>query len=231
VDATIYSDGTYLRNNPTWHADDSAWKAAHIARMLERHGMRPPSVVEVGCGSGEVLVQLSRLLAQGTRFTGYDISPNAYTISSGRARRRLDFRLGDYLESEERHDLALAVDVFEHVEDCFGFVRKLRARAKHKIYHIPLDLSVQSVLRPGKLLAMRRSAGHIHYFTRDTALALLEDTGHRVIDWFYTSGATELAPGGWKASLMRAPRNALFRASPDAAARWLGGYSILALAE
>jgi len=110
-------------------------------------------------------------------------------------------------------------------------VRKLRGRAKHKIYHIPLDLSVQSLARPGKLLSMRRSAGHIHYFSRDTALALLEDTGHRVIDWCYTSGATELGTSSWKARLMKGPRNLLFRTNPDAAARWLGGYSILALTE
>ena len=231
MDATIYSDGTYLRNNPEWHADDAAWKAGHIARMLERHGMRPPTVVEVGCGSGEVLVQLRGRLAKGTRFTGYDVSPNAYTLCAKKAGRHIDFRLGDYLQCEERHDLALAIDVFEHVEDCFGFVRKLRSRAKHKIYHIPLDLSMLSLARPGKLMAMRKSAGHIHYFTRDTALALLEDTGHRVIDWCYTSGATDLGPGSWKAALMRTPRNLLFGANPDAAVRWLGGYSILALAE
>jgi cyclopropane fatty-acyl-phospholipid synthase-like methyltransferase len=231
MDATIYSDGTYLRNNPDWHADDAAWKAGHIAAMLERHRMRPPTVVEVGCGSGEVLVQLAKRLAKGTRFTGYDVSPNAYTMCSVRAGRHLDFRLGDFLQGTERYDLALAIDVFEHVEDCFGFVRALRQRAKHTSFHIPLDLSVQSLARPGKLLAMRWSAGHIHYFTRDTALALLEDAGHKVVDWFYTSGATDLGNPGWKARLMKLPRKALYRASPDAAARILGGYSILALTE
>jgi hypothetical protein len=107
----------------------------------------------------------------------------------------------------------------------------LRTRARYKIYHIPLDLSVLSLARPGKLMSMRKSAGHIHYFTRDTALALLEDTGHRVVDWFYTSGATELGNPGWKTRLMKLPRNALYRTAPDAAARWLGGYSILALAQ
>jgi cyclopropane fatty-acyl-phospholipid synthase-like methyltransferase len=231
MDATIYSDGTYLRNNPDWHADDSAWKATHVARMLERNALRPRSVVEVGCGSGEVLVELSKRLPSGTRCTGYDISPNAYTLCAHKVASHMEFRLGDLLETEHFYDVALAADVFEHVEDCFGFVRKLRERAKHKVYHIPLDLSVQSLARPGKLLAMRRAAGHIHYFSRDTALALLEDTGHRVIDWTYTSGATDLGTRSWKARLLRGPRKALFHASPDAAARWLGGFSILALAE
>ena len=231
MDATIYSDGTYLKNNPDWHADDSAWKAAHIARLLARHSIAPRSVVEVGCGSGEVLLELARRMPAGSHYTGFDISPNAYTLCSRKTADHVDFQLGDLLETDRAFDLALAVDVFEHVEDCFGFVRKLRSRAKHKVYHIPLDLSVQSLVRPGKLLSMRRSAGHIHYFSRDTALALLEDTGHRVIDWCYTSGATELGTSSWKARLMKGPRNALFRANRDAAVRWLGGYSILALTE
>ena len=41
---SIYTDGTYLTNNPDWHVDDSAWKAAHVATMLERHGIKPATV-------------------------------------------------------------------------------------------------------------------------------------------------------------------------------------------
>jgi hypothetical protein len=73
--------------------------------------------------------------------------------------------------------------------------------------------------------------GHIHYFTKDTALALLEDTGYKVIDHFYTSGATELGGLGWKTRLMKGPRQALYAMNPDAAARVLGGYSLMVLAE
>lgn len=231
MDATIYSDGTYLRNNPDWHADDSAWKASHIARMLELHGIKPQSVCEVGCGSGEILVQLASKLAPGTSLTGYDISPDAYALCSRKAGGNMQFRLGDLLETQEQFDLAMAIDVFEHVEDCFAFVRKLRERARYKIFHIPLDLSALSLARGGKLLAMRKSAGHIHYFSKDTALALLEDTGYKVIDHFYTSGTTDFDNVGWKTRLMKLPRRALARANPDAAARLLGGYSLMVLAE
>ena len=41
---SIYTDGTYLRNNPEWHADDSAWKADHVARLLERNALAPKTV-------------------------------------------------------------------------------------------------------------------------------------------------------------------------------------------
>ena len=230
MEATIYTNGTYLRKNPDWHADDAAWKASHIARMLERHKLRPESVCEVGCGSGEVM----RLLGEhipAARFVGCDVSPHAIEISRRKSAGNLQFRLEDVLQSTAEYDLVMAIDVFEHVEDCFGFVRRLKARGRHKLFHIPLDLSALSVARASKLRTMRESVGHIHYFTKDTALALLEDTGYRVIDHFYTSGSTELGHYGWKTRLLKAPRQALFAMDPDAAARWLGGYSLMVLAE
>jgi len=230
MDTTIYSDGTYLRNNPDWHADDSAWKAAHIARLIARHSLAPRSVVEIGCGSGEVLIELSKRIPEGAQFTGFDISPNAYTLCSRKAAEHLEFQLGDLLETDRTFDLALAVDVFEHVEDCFGFVRKLRERAKHKIYHIPLDLSVQSLARPGKLLSMRRSAGHIHYFSRESALALLKESGLAIVDDFYTAWAIDQSYKTMKKRLAAWPRRIAYALAPDATVRLVGGWSLMVLA-
>ena len=230
MDSTIYSDGTYLRNNPDWHADDSAWKADHISKMLARHEIVPQTVCEIGCGAGEVLRALSARLAPATRFFGYDISPSAFAICSQKANERLSFRLANLLETNERYDLAMAIDVFEHVEDYFGFLRALRARADYKVFHIPLELSAQEVLRARPLIDARRKVGHIHHFSKETALATLEDCGYEVIDHFYTSGRTELPGLGWKARLLKGPRAALFRMNPDLAARLLGGYSLMVVA-
>ena len=229
MEATIYTDGTYLRNNPSWHAGDAAWKASHILGMLERHGLSPRSVCEVGCGSGDVVRALSQHLPRAS-FVGCDVSPDAIALCRDKSGTNLDYRLGDALDHPQRFDLALALDVFEHVEDCFGFLRKLRTKAEHKLFHIPLDLSALSVMRSDKLLAMRRQVGHLHYFTRDTALALLEDTGHRIVDHFYTAGATDRGYRGWKTRLLKGPRRALFAVNRDAAARLFGGYSLMVLA-
>ncbi len=231
MESTIYTDGTYLRNNPDWHSDDSPWKAAHVARMLERHAIVPSTVCEVGCGAGEILKNLAGHLEPGTRFFGYEISPDAYRLCARKDGGNFAFRLANLLEEPAHFDVVMAMDVFEHVEDCFAFLRKLRTKGKHKIFHIPLDLSAMSLARGGKLVEMRRSVGHIHYFSKETALALLEDTGYKVIDHFYTSGATELGGLGWKTKLMKGPRQAFYAMSPDAAARVLGGYSLLVLAE
>jgi len=229
---SIYTDGTYLKNNPDWHVDDSPWKAKHIAAMLGRHGIVPSTVCEIGCGAGEVLRALSAHLEPSTRFFGYEISTDAYELCSRKASEKFAFRLANLLDDESAFfDLVMAIDVFEHVEDYFGFLRKLRSRGQYKIFHIPLELSAQQVLRGSPLIDARRSVGHIHHFSKETALATLEDCGYRVIGHAYTSGRTELGGLGWRSQVLRIPRQALYRMSPDAAARMLGGYSLLVLAQ
>src|SRR5258706_289827 len=138
---TIYTDGTYLRNNPGWHVDDSPWKAAHIARLLERNAVQPRTVGEIGCGAGEILKSLATHLDPGTRFFGYEISPNAYAICSRKNGGNFSFKLANLLEEPEYFDLVMACDVFEHVEDYFGFLRQLRTKGRYKIFHVPLELS------------------------------------------------------------------------------------------
>jgi hypothetical protein len=53
--------------------------------------------------------------------------------------------------------------------------------------------------------------GHLHHFSKETALAALEDTGYRVIDHRYTSGRTELGGLGWKTRMLKLPRKSRAR--------------------
>ena len=228
--AEMYTDGTYLENNPTWHVQDSPWKANHIKTIIDRNGLNPNSVCEVGCGAGEILKQLSGHYPE-TEFYGYEISPQAFALCNKKSTANLSFRLQDLLDDDSAYfDIAMAIDVFEHVEDYFGFLRKLRKKAEYKIFHIPLDLSVQKVFRYTSILERRADVGHIHYFTKETALETLKDTGYEIVDYFYTGSAIELPDVGWKASLLKIPRKVAFSVSEDWTVRILGGYSIMVLA-
>jgi len=230
--AGIYADGTYARLHPDWHAGDSAWKAARIAEMLGRNRLRPASVAEVGCGAGGVLAALAAHAAPGARLVGFDVSPQAVAMARARhAGLPVEFVEGDAAASGERFELMVAADVFEHVPDCLGFLASIRPRADAFAFHVPLDLSVSSVLRPGALLRARRESGHLHHFVRETALATLEDAGYRVRDEAYTRGGIELAGPGLGRRLARLPRAAAAAVSPAWAARVLGGFSLLVLAE
>jgi len=147
----------------------------------------------VGCGAGEVLKQLQQRLDKDCDFLGCDISPQAIELCRSRANERLHFELGDVTKISERFfDVILVLDVIEHLEDYYSFLRTIKERVLYKIFQIPLDLSVQTVLRANPLIRDRQRFGHIHYFTKETALQLLSDLGYNIIDWFYTAVALNL---------------------------------------
>lgn len=226
----MYQTGEYLEKNPTYHVEDSPFKADQILTMIRKHDLRPHSICEVGCGAGEILNQLQAQLPADIKYYGYEISPQAFELCRQRENERLHFFCEDLLKDSSREfDLLLCLDVFEHVEDYLGFLKGLQSKAEHKIFHIPLDLSVQWLWRTKPIMREREQAGHLHYFTKETALATLEHAGYEVVDWFYTPGAIA-NPRSLKAKLASFPRRVLSAVNQDLVVRILGGYSLLVLA-
>jgi SAM-dependent methyltransferase len=224
-----YLDGAYLAHNPTWHAEHSAVKARWIDDILARNALRPKTIAEIGCGSGEILVELRRRRPD-ARFTGFEVSPQAYAICSPKQADGLEFIEGDFLESPpEDLDLLLLIDVFEHVPDYLGFLASLQGHAKHTVFHIPLDLSVQALLRGTTYPVLREQTGHLHYFIKYTALATLRDCGYVIVDWRYTRSSQELPGKGPKTKIANVPRRITQLISEDLSARLFGGYSLMVL--
>ncbi len=81
----MYTSGEYLEKNPTWHVEESPWKAKQIMRLIRRNGIAPDTICEAGCGAGEVLNQLQGKMAATCSFWGYEISPQAFALSESRA--------------------------------------------------------------------------------------------------------------------------------------------------
>jgi SAM-dependent methyltransferase len=226
-----YSDGRYRADNPTWHAEDSPWKAAKVAALLSKHGLAPRTVAEIGCGAGQVLNNLSTELPSIEFLHGYDISPQAIKLCGLIDNPRLRFHEKDLLLEEGAYfDAILAMDVFEHIEDCFSFLRSLRVRGKYKIFHIPLEINALSAIC-GVPAISRKSFGHLHFFSRETALMALEETGYKVIDAVFTAGAIELPQESFQQAAAFLPRRLLGAMNVDMAQRLLGGWSLLVLAE
>jgi 2-polyprenyl-3-methyl-5-hydroxy-6-metoxy-1,4-benzoquinol methylase len=92
----------------------------------------------VGCGAGEVLKQLQQRLDNECDFLGCDISPQAIELCRSRANDKLHFELGDAtIISGRFFDVILVLDIIEHLEDYFSFLRIVTERALYKIFHIP----------------------------------------------------------------------------------------------
>lgn len=229
-----YLDGTYLAQVPDWHAGDSLWKAAKVLQMIRQNDLFVKSVHDVGCGAGMVLTELQRSMDPGAQFTGFDISPQAIAMAAANQNERLLFYHCDYLESSfPPADLLLVLDVFEHIPDYLGFLDALRRRAACVIFHIPLDFCAKAAVRYSNwMLYMRKKYGHLHYFTKETALATLSDAGYQVIDCFYTDDVeiNGVQPAGIRSKLLYRLRSVLFRLRPGLAASIFPSFNLMVLA-
>lgn len=236
---SIYKSGQYLdATGGTWHSEDSAWKAAQILQIIIKNKIHPKNIAEIGCGAGQILIELSNQeYLKDTQFDGYDISPQAIELCMKlNLSNRCSYYCQDLLLSQgnvfNKYDILLVIDVFEHVPDYIGFIEQCRKNANYKIYHIPLDIHVSSVLR-SRFVDTRYAVGHLHYFTAETALATLKDSGHEIIDFYFTNGAFGVfrQHPSIKTAMANVPRWLLEKISLPLSARILGGYSLLVLAK
>lgn len=225
-----YTEGDYAQQNPDWDSADSPWKAQQVLALLARHGLAPASVVEVGCGAGGVLSALRAQLPQAD-LQGFDIAPGLPALWEQRRADGIRFTLGDYLSSDgPTPELTLMLDVLEHLGDPFAFLAGLRERTAWTVFHIPLDLSAISVLRERPLLHVRRKVGHLHYFTRGLALAMLEECGYEVVEARYTGASLNAPRRSVKTRLAGLLRRAVYAVNHDLGARLMGGETLLVLA-
>lgn len=230
---SIYTSKQYFNNNPNWHKEDSLWKSEKISSIITKNNIPHHKIIEVGCGAGDILKHLSIIYPE-TFFYGFDISPQAIELAKKNENNMLHYTCCNYLESLDLNksyaDILLVIDVIEHVENYFDFLRQVKLLASYKIIHIPLDIHVLNIIR-NRFMVDRTAVGHIHYFTLETALASLVETGHTIIDWFYTCGSLELPRKTLQSFLLKYPNKFTYILNKNWAVRLFGGYSILVLTQ
>jgi SAM-dependent methyltransferase len=222
VAGDVYSNGEYYAHNPDWHAADAPWKASKVRRILSRNQIVPGSICDIGCGTGDVLRTLGEYYPT-TRLFGRDISPLVLAMGGG---AKINRSLGS-VDGAPHCDVALALDVFEHVEDCAGFLRGMTRIAPLKVYHVPLEINLMATLR-GTRVRHRLELGHVHFFNAKSALALLRETGHTLVDLIFTCGPAEMPRSG-KQRVAAMPRRLGLRYAPHLASRVFGGFSMMVL--
>ena len=191
---SIYDDGSYLESNKSWHQEDSPYKAKLVLTAISRNKITFASCADIGCGAGLVTELLAKEFPS-SRFEGFELSNDAKEFWKQRpSLDNLVYKTENIVDSNQREfDLIVCLDVFEHIEDYFGFLRNLRTKGQYFIFNIPLDMSVMKILTPGIKFA-REEVGHLHYFNRYAALQTLKDTGYRVLDSYLGSAFTSTMP-------------------------------------
>ncbi len=231
--ARYYLDGSYWEHRAT---SDSSYKVNLAFSLLDHSGVklrRHLRVAEVGCGQGAFLVPLaSALESKGVDATmlGLDISPHAIDMANSRA-ERIQFAVGSAADVPRDLDIIFCMDVVEHVEQPYEFLRSLAGKSTYVILHLPLEHSI------GHLLLRKPSASyaefrHINFYSWETAQVLLSELPFRLVAHQFSAASMEtirIVPGLAK-KLTGLVRLGGYRLAPKVAPV-VGGGSVLLLLE
>jgi SAM-dependent methyltransferase len=132
-------------------------------------------ILEVGCGSGNVLRVLKRSAKGRGLVEGVEVSGPAAEVA--RARTGLSVTNGYLadLPDSERYDLIAAFDVLEHIRDEAGVLREMRTRIKDTGY---LILTVPA--HPNLWSAFDVASEHMRRYTPSSLTRALRVAGFRI---------------------------------------------------
>ena len=104
-----------------------------VAGLLEEHGVRGKTVLDLGCGTGEVSLVAARL---GARVTGIDLVDDMVAIARAEVEHAelpepIDFRVGEILDSDvPQADVTLLICVVEYYRDLDALLAKAAAATR-----------------------------------------------------------------------------------------------------
>ncbi len=162
-----------------WRALGARSKADHVVTLCARAGIRPQTLVEIGCGDGALLAELG---ARGVApvLDGFELSPPAAEIARERGvARRVEVFDGHEVPAEDgEYDLAVLSHVLEHVPEPMSLLREAARVAPAVLIEVPLEDN-RSARRDDKRAEAAR-IGHIQFFDRKAMHALVRVAGLRI---------------------------------------------------
>lgn len=192
----IYINGGYAKYNPSWHIEDSPWKARKIINVIPEAVLGKLNsklkIVDAGCGTGEILKLVSRRFRDNglsVSCDGYDISPSAIESAKKNFPEAnfycRGFDKGRYKTSGQNIDIALLIDILEHIEDPQRLLREVSEVSAYAVCHMPLEDNLEVKIRRLKK-RFKKSVGHINYYNKKSAVELIEKNGFSIEDMTFT---------------------------------------------
>lgn len=177
-------EGEYDARMLCWRQLGAADKAANLATLLGTKAANIGSVLEVGCGTGDVLAAV-KALGIGNDHRGVDVAdPEAHrgnNLSGAYATGALQLDSFDGVRlpyADNSFDLVFASHVLEHVPDERGFLVELARVAKGPIYlEVPCELNLRT---SEANMQTTLDIGHINAYTPESFVLTLATGGLNV---------------------------------------------------
>ncbi|HTY96798.1 MAG TPA: class I SAM-dependent methyltransferase [Solirubrobacteraceae bacterium] len=215
-DAELYS---------RWRALGAVGKADHVIELCARGGLAPSTVLDVGCGDGALLDELSRRGFGGT-LSGLELSSAAVAIARGRpGLERVEQFDGTHVPSgDDEYDLGVLSHVLEHVPDPPSLLAEVARACRAVVIEVPLERNASA--RRASKRAHAEEIGHLTELDRGGARGIVTAAGLEVageledplpleVHLFFARGRPARARGRLKWAL----RSGLHRLAPPLARR------------
>lgn len=196
-----YDTEEYYQSN-YWEgreANDSDYKVELFKRFIRRHPdfiVNKTTFAEIGCGQGAFVFPFEKYLKtlkKEYKIYGYDISTYAIGIAKEKnTSDNIEFSIGSAAELSDGIDLVFVIDVLEHVENTYQFLRDIAIKTNNVIIYMPIESSVCHLFA-GKQSASYKRFRHIHFFSWESAILLIEHSPFEIVDYQFTIPAHKLS--------------------------------------
>jgi len=211
-------DGTYTEQMKQWRRLGAKDKSNNIRSLTGSRQFQ--SILEVGCGTGSVLAQISQHhLAE--RYCGIDMAdPNLHRDETASEIELLQYDGTRTPFKDKSFDLVFATHVVEHVPDPRGFIAELARVAREYVYiEVPCELNIRV---SQKKLQLSVDTGHINLYTPESFLLLLQTSNLQVelLELFdHSLDVLSFPNSPVKGLMLKAARTSLLKFSPILASR------------
>lgn len=192
LSSVLYESERYWELNPSFHSDEAHFKyiqlvpfIENVVHELKREGKSDVKVLDIGGGSGYIGSYISlHLQSRGLvpYVTAVDISSRALETQKKVNNKIIDTRVlnlcSELINFDEHYDLALMIDVVEHVDSPDIFMGNVRRLSKRILFNIPLEVNLADIMRNiyfkgDYYLKQKDALGHIQFFSRRSAKRLI----------------------------------------------------------
>jgi len=215
-------EGEYDERMVRWRQVGAIDKVSNLASLLGERTSAIDSVVEVGCGTGAVLLETARR-GIGRSHLGFDLADPGAHSDPGVSEAGIELREYDGRNvplPDASVDLVYASHVLEHVPDERGFLAELARIARHWIYiEVPCEITWRTTV---PRLQATLNIGHINAYTPETFALTLTTAGLPPLDvqlFDHSMEVHEFDGGRAKAVAKAGVRRALLRLSPATASK------------
>lgn len=197
----LYTDGTYIKQNPTLHVEDSEYKFFYIKQLLDE--IKPKNnhikILDIGGGAGIIGLKVCEyFLKMGTEISFYALDLSKEMLEIQRKNNPYICEIIneplESLDSNQHFDLILMIDVIEHIPDKDKIANQINNISEYVVYNIPIEINLVDLMRNIKgnyYKGQTATIGHIHFFSF-RSLKKFISKHHQTLKWLFPAYHTHI---------------------------------------